>query len=108
MFGIAPSELLLLAVVALVVIGPKDLPRVMRIAGQWARRAAATKNQLKTALDNVVRESELVEMDKHWKAENERIMREHPANLVQPDNPLIIASDDQRPSDVHLVETTRH
>ncbi len=39
MFDIAPTELLIVALVALVVIGPKDLPRVMRTVGQWVGRA---------------------------------------------------------------------
>ena len=38
MFGFAWSEILLIGAVALVVIGPKDLPRVMRTAGQWSRK----------------------------------------------------------------------
>ena len=39
MFDVAPTELLLVAVVALLVIGPKDLPRAMRFVGQWVARA---------------------------------------------------------------------
>ena len=39
MFDIGYSELLLIAVVALIVIGPKDLPRVMRTVGHWVGRA---------------------------------------------------------------------
>ena len=35
MFDIGGSELLLIVIVAIVVIGPKDLPRAMRLAGQW-------------------------------------------------------------------------
>ena len=35
MFDIASSELLLVALVALVVIGPKDLPKAMRFVGHW-------------------------------------------------------------------------
>ncbi len=77
MFDIAPSELLLLAVVTLVVIGPKELPRVMRTVGTWMGRARGMANQFKAGLDEMVREAELAEMEKHWKAENERIMREH-------------------------------
>ena len=77
MFDIAPSELLLLAVVTLVVIGPKELPRVMRTVGTWIGRARGMANQFKAGLDEMVREAELAEMEKHWKAENERIMREH-------------------------------
>ena len=42
MLDIAPTELLLVAVVALLVIGPKDLPRVMRTVGHWVGKARAT------------------------------------------------------------------
>ncbi|MFM9449512.1 twin-arginine translocase TatA/TatE family subunit, partial [Streptomyces acidiscabies] len=35
MFDIAPSEFLLVAIVAIVVIGPKDLPMALRTAGRW-------------------------------------------------------------------------
>ena len=40
MFDIAPTELLIVAIVALVVIGPKDLPRVMRTVGHWVGQGA--------------------------------------------------------------------
>ena len=39
MFDVAPTELMLVAIVALVVIGPKDLPRVLRMVGQWVGKA---------------------------------------------------------------------
>ena len=39
MFDIAPTELLIVALVALVVIGPKDLPKVMRTVGKGGLRA---------------------------------------------------------------------
>ncbi len=41
MFDFAWSELAVIAVVALVVIGPKDLPRVMRTVGIWVGKARA-------------------------------------------------------------------
>jgi len=81
-FDIAPSELLLLAVVALVVIGPKELPTVMRKVGHWVGKARGLANQFKSGIDEMIRESELAEMEKHWKAENERIMREHQAAMA--------------------------
>jgi sec-independent protein translocase protein TatB len=83
MFDIAPSELLLLAVVVLVVIGPKELPQVLRKVGHWVGRARAMANQFKAGVDEMIRESELAEMEKHWKAENERIMREHQAAMSE-------------------------
>lgn len=79
MFDIAPSELLLVAFIALVVIGPKDLPKAMRVVGYWVGRARAVGRQFRSGFDEMVREAELEEMEKKWKAENERIMREHPA-----------------------------
>ncbi|HJS10382.1 twin-arginine translocase TatA/TatE family subunit, partial [Sphingopyxis sp.] len=39
MFDVAPTELLLVVVVALVVIGPKDLPKAMRFVGKWMAKA---------------------------------------------------------------------
>ncbi len=79
MLDIAPTELLLVALVALIVIGPKDLPRVMRTVGQWVGRARGVARHFRSGFDEMVRQSELDEMEKKWKAENERIMREHPA-----------------------------
>jgi sec-independent protein translocase protein TatB len=78
MFDVAPSELLLVAVVALVIIGPKDLPRVLRFVGQWVGKAKGVARQFRSGFDEMVREAELREMEEKWRAENERIMREHP------------------------------
>jgi len=78
MFNIDPSELMLLAVVALVVIGPKDLPRAMRFVGQWVGRARGMARHFRMGIDEIIRQSELEEMQKKWAAENERIMAEHP------------------------------
>ncbi|HLI20409.1 MAG TPA: Sec-independent protein translocase protein TatB, partial [Stellaceae bacterium] len=65
MFDFAWSELALIAVVALVVIGPKDLPRVMRIVGQWTRRARAIAREFQGSLDQMMREAELDEIKRH-------------------------------------------
>jgi sec-independent protein translocase protein TatB len=79
MFDIAPSEFLLVLVVALVVIGPKDLPKAMRVVGHWVGRARAMTRHFRSGIDTMMREAELDEMQRQWAAENERIMREHPA-----------------------------
>src|SRR5262245_33917224 len=62
MFDIAWSELLVIIVVALVVVGPKDLPRLMRTAGQWAGRARAMADQFRRSFDDIARQSELDEL----------------------------------------------
>lgn len=78
MFDIAPTELLLCAVIALVVIGPKDLPKAMRVVGHWLGRARGVARHFRSGIDSMIRESELAEMEKKWAEENARIMREHP------------------------------
>ena len=82
MFGIDSGEILIIAVVALVVIGPKDLPRVMRTVGSFVGRARGMAKHFRSGLDTMMREAELEEMEKKWQADNERIMREQP--LVAP------------------------
>jgi sec-independent protein translocase protein TatB len=79
MFDIASTELLLVAVVALLVIGPKDLPRAMRFVGNWIAKARGVARHFRSGLDEMIRQAELEEMEKKWAAENERIMREHSA-----------------------------
>lgn len=78
MFDIASSELLLVAVVALVVIGPKDLPRVMRVVGHWVGKARGMARHFRAGMDEMIRQSELDELNRKWTEQNERIMREHP------------------------------
>jgi len=78
MFNIDASEFLLVAFVALIVIGPKDLPKAMRVVGYWVGKARGVARQFRSGFDSMVREAELEEMEKRWASENERIMREHP------------------------------
>ncbi len=78
MFDLGFPELILIAIVAVVVIGPKELPRALATAGRWVGKARRTMAHFRSGLDAMVREAELEEMEKKWAAENERIMREHP------------------------------
>lgn len=62
MLDIGWSEMLLLGVVAIVVIGPKDLPKALRTVGQWVGRARRVAREFKDSVDDMVRESELEEL----------------------------------------------
>jgi sec-independent protein translocase protein TatB len=75
MFGIDSSELAVIALVALLVIGPKDLPRVMRMVGQWMAKARGMTRHVRAGFDTMMREAELEEMQKQWAAQNEAIMK---------------------------------
>ncbi|GGB50247.1 Sec-independent protein translocase protein TatB [Blastomonas aquatica] len=79
MLDIGSTELLMIIIVAIVVIGPKDLPRALYKVGQVVGKAKGVARHFRTGLDAMVREVELEEMEKKWKADNERIMREHAA-----------------------------
>jgi sec-independent protein translocase protein TatB len=59
MFDFAWSELMLIGIVALIVIGPKDLPRVLRTAGKWVSQARAVAREFQGSIDQMIRESEL-------------------------------------------------
>jgi sec-independent protein translocase protein TatB len=64
MFDLAWSHLLLIGAVALIVIGPKELPGVLRTLGQWMARARAIAREFQGSLDQMIRESELEEVRK--------------------------------------------
>jgi len=64
MFGIGWTELLIIAIVAIVVVGPKDLPRLMRTFGHYAGKLRRMGNEFKQQVDEAMREAELVEVRK--------------------------------------------
>jgi sec-independent protein translocase protein TatB len=68
MFDFSWSEILLIGVVALVVIGPKDLPRVLRTVGQWTGRARSIAREFQFQIDQMVRDSELDDVRKTMNA----------------------------------------
>jgi sec-independent protein translocase protein TatB len=65
MFDFAWSELALIAVVALIVIGPKDLPRAWHTLGVGGRKARAIAREFQGSIEDLVREAELDEVKRH-------------------------------------------
>jgi sec-independent protein translocase protein TatB len=84
MFGVDTSELILVAILALIFIGPKDLPNALRTVGRWIGQIRGMARHFQTGIDAMIREAELEEMEKSWREENERIMREYPALMDAP------------------------
>ena len=78
MFDIGASELLVIVIVAIIVIGPKELPLALRTAGRWIGKIRRASTHFRTGLDAMIREAELEEMDRKWKEQNERIMAKYP------------------------------
>src|SRR5579872_6039528 len=91
------SHILILLTVALVVVGPKDLPRLMNIAGRWAGKARNMANEFKKSFDDMARQSELDEL----RAEVERLKQHDPIAGINDDiervlNPIDTAAADAR------------
>ena len=64
MFDIGWSEILVIAVVAIVVIGPKDLPRAMRAVGRWSGKIKRMAREFQSQFNEAIREAELDEVKK--------------------------------------------
>ncbi len=78
MFEIGGTELLLIAVIALLVIGPKELPNALRTVGRYTGKARAMTRHLRSGFDEMMRQAELEEMEKQWAEHNRKIMAETP------------------------------
>ena len=65
------SELMLIGIVALVVIGPKDLPKALRVAGFWVRKARTLSREFQSSVEQMIREAELDEVRQELKKASE-------------------------------------
>ena len=82
MFDLGISEMAVIAVIAVVAIGPKQLPDALMTAGRWVSRIRGVMRQVREGFDEMVREAELKDLEKKWADENARIMREHPEGAL--------------------------
>jgi sec-independent protein translocase protein TatB len=64
MFDISWTEFLLIGIVALVVIGPKELPGVMRTMGQWTRKVRGMATEFQNQFQEAMREAEMADLKK--------------------------------------------
>lgn len=64
MLDIGWTELAVIIVVALIVIGPKDLPVVLKTVGGWVRKARMLTREFQSSIDDMVREADLEEVRK--------------------------------------------
>jgi sec-independent protein translocase protein TatB len=66
MFDIGWSELVVIAVVALIAIGPKELPGVLRMLGQWMAKARKMAAEFQGQFQEAMREAEMAELKKSF------------------------------------------
>src|SRR5947209_2879119 len=91
LFDIGWPELMLIGIVALVVIGPKDLPRALRVAGFWVRKARTLSREFQSSIDQMIREAELEEVREELKKASEFNIEKELQNTIDPQGELIEA-----------------
>jgi len=108
--GIGGFEILVIGIVALLVVGPKDLPLLMRKIGRVMARARAMANEFRSSFDEMARQSELDELRKEVEAlrtgqgmvplgaEADAAFRDIRDDLNRPlDAPVMLAAPDEWP-----------
>ncbi|MBV9825621.1 MAG: twin-arginine translocase subunit TatB [Alphaproteobacteria bacterium] len=87
-FDIGWPELMLIGAIALVVIGPKDLPRALRVAGFWVRKARTLSREFQGSIDQMIREAELDEVRQELKKATEFDLEKEFKKTVDPTGEL--------------------
>jgi len=82
MFDIGWSELLVIAVVALIAIGPKELPGVLRMVGQWMGKARRMAAEFQGQFNEAMREAEMADLKKSFDEVREAASSFSPTDLV--------------------------
>lgn len=83
MFDIGWDEMLLTVIIAIVVIGPKELPRALRTAGSWIGKIRRVSGHFRSGIETMIREAELEDMEKQWREQNAKIMAQHPPGSAE-------------------------
>jgi sec-independent protein translocase protein TatB len=92
-FDIGWPELMLIGVVALVVIGPKDLPAALRVAGYWVRKARSLSREFHSSVEQMMREVELHEVQNELRKATE-------IDLDGEFNKIMDPADKAKPKDI--------
>ena len=103
MFDFFGWKLLIVLGVALVVVGPKDLPKVMHAMGRWAGKARAMANEFKRSFDEMARQTELDELRK----EVEALKAKNPLSDIEKtlDEPVDYGIDEPRAGEFQVTDT---
>ena len=98
MFDLGWSEMAVIAVVALVVIGPKDLPVVLRTVGQYVRKARAMAAEFQSGIEQMARETELEQMRKEIEAAQQNVQTQAAAVTEQIEKALDTPAEPPSPT----------
>ena len=85
MLDLGLEKMMVIGSVALIFIGPKDLPNALRVVGRFVGQVRGMARHFQTGVEAMIREAELEEMEKKWREENERIMKLYPPTAHYPE-----------------------
>ena len=106
MFDFSWSELALIGAVALIAIGPKDLPRAMRTMGVWTRKVRSMAGEFQRSVDDMVRQSELDEMRREVERLRAADVRREVEKAVDPAGEIGAAMTIKEPTPEAIPEAT--
>ena len=89
MFGFSWSEILIIAAVALVCVGPSDLPRALKTAARWMNAGRKLAREFQGHVDELVREAELEELRDKARALTSQSLSSHVEKMIDPDRELV-------------------
>jgi len=84
MFDLGWSEFMLVAIVTVIVVGPKELPRVLRTVTQAIRKVRGLASEFHSTMEEMAREAEVDELTKQIRQANKADMEQTIANTVDP------------------------
>ena len=88
MLDIGWQELFIVAVIAIVVIGPKELPRAVKTVAQLLRKARGMAREFQDGIDDLVREAELDDLKKEITDGSPTSIAKHIENTIDPSGDL--------------------
>lgn len=98
MFDLGWQEFLLVALVAVIVVGPKDLPRVVRTVSQWIRKARSVASEFQGSLEEMAREADLDDVRKQVQSVSRDGIGKSLEKQFDPDGQIRSSFDEARKS----------
>ncbi|MCR9070201.1 MAG: Sec-independent protein translocase protein TatB [Alphaproteobacteria bacterium] len=98
MFDLGWQEFLLIAIITVIVVGPKDLPRVVRSISQFVRKARSMAREFQSSLEEVAREAELDDVRREVQSISKDGIGKTLEKQIDPDGSMRGSIDDARKS----------
>ncbi|CAN5243913.1 Sec-independent protein translocase protein TatB [soil metagenome] len=118
MFDIGWSELVVIGVVALIAIGPKELPGVLRMVGQWIGKARRMASEFQGQFNEAMREAEMADIKKTFDEASDAAKGLSPVNLLTSiekygedalkTDPPVVPTTPEPPTPATFVEAEAH